>query len=332
MKAFLGVLTALSIPLLILNMLGGIVSGIWLAILGEWGAVGLGILFFFISTWLLGLAIMPSLLLAAPAVYCAEKGKTLGLVCFGALSSLYILAVVTVWCCGMLFLFVKDASASSLIPRLIWSFGVATGPWVYMASKDQGPQGEGFASSCATFLAQLAYLVIMLLVIFTPITLFGAIQVFGGFMLVALVLQMSFAVIVFREQKRVEQQSDALAGYGWGQTNGQQAPTFGEIRNEEDWRLTGQEDYLNGATFIHRKYRQNKDNPDWDHDHCEFCMAKFCLRGGEGSLQEGYATEDDYYWVCCKCFDDFKDKLGWQVIEGMDDTEPRSAGEGQART
>ena len=35
MKALMALVTALSIPLMILNMLGGIVSGIWLAILGE---------------------------------------------------------------------------------------------------------------------------------------------------------------------------------------------------------------------------------------------------------------------------------------------------------
>jgi hypothetical protein len=79
MKALMALITALSIPLMILNMLGGIVSGIWLAILGEWGAVGTGILFFFVSTWLLGFALMPSLLFAAPAAYCAKKGKTFGL-------------------------------------------------------------------------------------------------------------------------------------------------------------------------------------------------------------------------------------------------------------
>ena len=210
MKALLGLITALCIPLLILNMLGGIVSGIWLAILGEWGAIGLGILFFFTATWLLGFALMPSLLFAAPAAYCEERGKTFGLFCLGALSSLYILALVTVWCCGILFLFVKDATASSLIPRLVWSYGVATGPWAYMASREQGPQGEGLESTLVTFLAALAYLVIMLLVIFTPITLLGAMKVFGGFMLVAFVLQMSWVVIIYKAQKRLAQQGDAL--------------------------------------------------------------------------------------------------------------------------
>ena len=91
MKALTGLITALSIPLMILNMLGGIVSGIWLIILGEWGAVGTGLIFFSVSTGLLGLAILPAMLFAAPAALCAAKGKTFGLVCFGALSSIYTL-------------------------------------------------------------------------------------------------------------------------------------------------------------------------------------------------------------------------------------------------
>ena len=38
MRVLMGLITALSIPFMILNMSGGVVSGIWLAILGEWSA------------------------------------------------------------------------------------------------------------------------------------------------------------------------------------------------------------------------------------------------------------------------------------------------------
>ncbi len=148
---------------------------------------------------------MPSVLLAAPAVYFAERGKTLGLVFFSALSSLYTLALIAVWCFGALFLFVKDASAANLIPRLIWSYGVATGPWGSMALKEEGPDDRGFAATFAVFLAQLAYLVIMLLVIFSSITWIGALRVFGAFMLVALAIQMTVFVLVQRERSAEKQ-------------------------------------------------------------------------------------------------------------------------------
>ncbi len=40
-----GIFGVLSIPLFFLNMFGGIVSGIWLMVLGRWGEFGLGIIF-----------------------------------------------------------------------------------------------------------------------------------------------------------------------------------------------------------------------------------------------------------------------------------------------
>jgi len=210
MKALVGLISAVSIPLMLLNMLGGVVSGIWLAVLGEWGAIGTGILSLFVSTSLLGFALMPGLLFAAPAAFCMEKGKSFGLVFFAALSSIYTMGLITVWCCAVLFYFVRDATATTLIPLLIWSYGVATGPWSYMASKDQGQGGEGFASTMATFLAELAYVVIILLILFSPITKLGAIKVFGGFMAVGCILQLTLAVLLQREQKRFAERSAIL--------------------------------------------------------------------------------------------------------------------------
>ena len=63
MKPILMLFTALGIPLAILNMLGGVVSGIWLALLGEWGSIGYGVLAMVFSGFVLGIALMPSLLL-----------------------------------------------------------------------------------------------------------------------------------------------------------------------------------------------------------------------------------------------------------------------------
>lgn len=202
MKALTAIITALSVPLIILNMLGAIVSGIWLAVLGQWRPLGFGVLSFFVSSFLLSFAIMPAILLVASAAWLAEKGKIVGVVFFGTLSSLYNLALVTVWCCGVLYFFVRDASDGTLIPRLIWSYGVATGPWSYFASQERGDGSEGFASTIAVFFAQLAYLVIMLLVLFTTITLLGAFQVFASFMLVGLIVQTTVAVLTMLEEKR----------------------------------------------------------------------------------------------------------------------------------
>jgi len=194
-RALAALVAALSLPLMILNMGGGIVAGIWLAVLRDWHPILLGIVCFFVSTVVLDWVFIPSPLLAVPAAYFFKQGKTVGFVCFSSLASLYSYAVITVWCCGILFVFVKDATAHALLPRLVWSYGVAREPFAYMALKETWAGAEGTASQLATFFAQLAYFIIMLLVIFSPITLLGVIGVFAGFMLVSFIAQMTAAIL-----------------------------------------------------------------------------------------------------------------------------------------
>ena len=81
----------------------------------------------------------------------------------------------------------------------------------------------------------------------------------------------------------------------------------------DDWRRQGQEEYLKGVVLVHRKYRLYQKNPNWDHDHCEFCGEKFSLLDAPDHLKEGYATEDDYRWICSACCQDFKEEFGWNI-------------------
>ena len=113
---------------------------------------------------------------------------------------------------------------------------------------------------------------------------------------------------------------------------------------EQDWRLNNQEKYLQNSTlykiifpdfwekayadkneFYHRILRCAENHvkayPDagehlegdkiqlfW-HEHCEFCMKKAMT-----NIEcEFYCTKDMYYWICKECFEDFKDKFGWNV-------------------
>jgi len=76
-----------------------------------------------------------------------------------------------------------------------------------------------------------------------------------------------------------------------------------------DPRLTNQERYLKGVVL--GKCRYEKPSDRWDHDHCAFCGTKFSERNGD--LHEGYSTKDNYYWVCPKCYEDFKDMFKWRL-------------------
>ena len=82
---------------------------------------------------------------------------------------------------------------------------------------------------------------------------------------------------------------------------------------EEDWRLRGQEDYLMGKTLHFIRFQKRSEI--WDHEHCEFCWAKFS--DNDGDLHEGYCTETDNkgnaFWICPECYQDFKDKFSWKL-------------------
>jgi hypothetical protein len=85
--------------------------------------------------------------------------------------------------------------------------------------------------------------------------------------------------------------------------------------DKSDWRLRGQEKYLKGVTLVRRRYRKYAKSPSWDHDHCAFCWAKFMVEDYPNVLHQGYATADDYHWICEQCFEDFKDMFRWNAIE-----------------
>jgi len=82
---------------------------------------------------------------------------------------------------------------------------------------------------------------------------------------------------------------------------------------ELDWRLQGQEKYLLGATLKFDIWASN--NPNNDHDHCEFCSAKFASSTFQETLHEGYSTLDHYHWVCVGCFNDFSKRFNWVVVK-----------------
>ena len=99
---------------------------------------------------------------------------------------------------------------------------------------------------------------------------------------------------------------------------------------EDDWRLTGQETYLQGATLVRKPYRAK--GAASEHDHCAFCWAKFvdtsfsdahaAMARDDSAVQtEGYAAvgtgpggQGDYHWVCVACFNDFRERFEWTVV------------------
>lgn len=195
MEALSKVITIFAVPLMLLNMLGGIVAGIWLAILGKWGIIGYGVAALFVSSFGIAIAMAPSLLLAAPAFMLYKKGSKIGYYFFGFLSALYTITILTLWCIAVLYFFARQASSSSFIPILLWSYVVATGPISWLAQKEaQGGGGEGAAASA--FFAEIAYVTVILAVYFFSVSLIDAIILFGAIMLIGLVFQFRMASLL----------------------------------------------------------------------------------------------------------------------------------------
>ena len=63
-----------------------------------------------------------------------------------------------------------------------------------------------------------------------------------------------------------------------------------------------------GVTLYRRPWKATPAN---DHDHCAFCWDKFAEY--DGCLHEGFCTEDGMEWICEVCFNDFRERFGWQV-------------------
>lgn len=81
-----------------------------------------------------------------------------------------------------------------------------------------------------------------------------------------------------------------------------------ETNDENDWRFTGQDKYLHYVKLKWSKF----DSAIRDHDHCEFCFEKFSQN--KNDLHEGYCTVDKYYWICEKCYNDFKHMFNWEIV------------------
>jgi len=199
MKAFFKFINVLSTPLVILNALGDVVSGVWLLIIGEWRLVVLGVIAIVLSSFILGLLMMPSLLFAGLAsVIKGNGGKMIPAV----LSTLYTALVMTTWCVASLWLFGMSATSKNIVPLLIWSYGVAVGPWADMARKDQAGQDGNIFSVTSVFFAEFGYFVAMVMFL-TRASTFGIIvAVIAGFLLAAQVVNWFLLGTMLREETR----------------------------------------------------------------------------------------------------------------------------------
>lgn len=200
-------MTALGIPLNLLNALGGIVSVIWLLVGGDWRTIVAGVVILLFSSFLVRILMLPGLAITAVTVAIGAKKDMKGMAFFTAafLGNLYFIAVITVWCLVILvvFLFLGDkAHASSPLPYLLGSYAIALSPLQRMAALENGPGMQGLGTIIIVFfaqVAQVAYVVTMLMMWLGSPSLANVGVAFSAVMVVAWVIQSRLALLAQRE-------------------------------------------------------------------------------------------------------------------------------------
>ncbi len=190
----------LVLPLMLLNFLGGIVGAIWLMVLGEWGALGIALVATIFGAIVCGFALMPGMLVTAPAILMHEKGGAARIASYPLMfvGLLWTFAVMSAWSLLWFAYFLKRADASSLVPMLLIAFSVATGPWVYMAQKEA--QGGNDQSSFTTFFLQIACAAIFVMLAFAGAHPFTALVAFLVIMGIALLLNLGMGIAMAAAQ------------------------------------------------------------------------------------------------------------------------------------
>lgn len=115
----------------------------------------------------------------------------------------------------------------------------------------------------------------------------------------------------------------------------------------DDWRRQGQEEDLRGLRFTWKRYQAY--TAEWEHEHCEMCRAVFldaehseaaraALADPDAEvLPAGYANLPDadssagHSWICARCFADFAEELGWEIVEGDPEAWPYAPPEPRPR-
>ena len=166
---------------------------------GEWRTILTGVLALLFSWLILGIGMMPSACLPFIAVYFAERFRPL-MYLFSLLNQLYVIALMSAWCILVFEYFMVRATPDSLIPTLIWSFGVATGPWGWMASKEESGTAGATTSTVIAIFGQLGYVAITVMLLTLPVNLLDLLVAFVLVMLIGSIIALRLNTLMKRKE------------------------------------------------------------------------------------------------------------------------------------
>lgn len=186
------IFTVLAFALMLFNFFGGIVSGVWLAWLDQWWALGFGLLVL-LTPFVMGIVLLPGIVLGAPVPLLLGQNRAWAAFPFLLLSQAYTYALIAAWCLFVFHFYLGRADAAGFWPTLVWSYTVALAPWMFMAQKE-----GSIGAVIPTISAQIGYLAIGVLA-----AVFGAASaatglVFGAIMLAGAAFQIALAMTMLR--------------------------------------------------------------------------------------------------------------------------------------
>jgi len=155
--------TLLAIPLMLMNFLGGILSGIWLAFIGEFSIIGIGLLVGLFGRFPIYIALMPGFLFPLLIAKLIKRDHHIRLgIILSIPATLFTVMVMVGWCYLVFSSAFTLAAERHPIPILLWSYSVATSPWSYMAFEDERlGKVEASTTYSNTYFISLAYLLMV---------------------------------------------------------------------------------------------------------------------------------------------------------------------------
>jgi len=190
-------------PLMLLNLVGGLIGGVWLAILGDWSTILFGIAYMAVGAIGLSLLLAPAMALAIPMAALAER-HVMAATLFGLPALIWTFVVIAA-SCAWVFSGITSTPEGSLIPYLLWGYATAIAPWSYMASKE----ADDGHSGVAVFFASLGLIAMMVAVWIDPgdTTVWRLLYWIVPVLAVGMILQLTMVAAVAIEEKRLRRLS-----------------------------------------------------------------------------------------------------------------------------
>jgi hypothetical protein len=167
---------------------GGITAALWLAVLGEWKSLGIGLCAIVLAPFLLRLLNIPGLAFGAPGARLLRHRRPNLAFPLVLLAQLYTHLVVSVWALAVFFTAEPLIDDTNFWPMLLWSNAIAIGPGSYMAPQ-KGQAGGGSGELITVFFAQIAYFVMASAGLMLNPPLGRLALIFGTVMLISVWLQ-----------------------------------------------------------------------------------------------------------------------------------------------